>query len=157
MKWRANGGHFAYWIGSPGGPVTGTLPDQLAAAYQQSWDVPYLGLGASYTLDSWTLTTEAVASPYVMSRDQDLHALRNLLIKGKMSPSTMFGLSAALEYRITENLALSGQVEYQKFYEAKGDGLYTDLTSGSSFLYPKPGVGMAVDTLLLNLGLKGRI
>lgn len=156
VKWNAKGGSYNYYIGSPY-QYSGVLPNQIGIAYEQWWDTPYLGLGAFYNEGDWTLSLEGIGSAFAMSRDQDYHALRTLLIKGNYDQTAFAGVTAGLEYKVSSLISLAGRVEYQKYFETKGEAKYLGGEAGGYAFYPKPGVGAEAETVLVSFGVKARI
>lgn len=156
-KFNATGGSYIY---SSNGfrDTSGMLPsDRLGIGYQQWWDTPYLGLGASYSDGSWTVSSEVIGSPFVMARDQDHHALRDLVFKENFSMSSMVGATLGAEYTFAPGLSLAGRLEYQKYFKTTGDTLVVDGLGGGAQRVPSPSSGGEADTLLLSLGVKARI
>jgi outer membrane protease len=159
-KWNAKGGSYNYSVNAFRDTSGEFQGGQLGVAYQQWWDTPYLGLGVAYNVDDWTVSAEAIGSPIVMGRAQDHHNLRDLVIKDSFQPANMGAVSAGLEYRLMPGVSLAGRVEYQRYFDAKGDGRYaygpTKTDAGYSFIIPK-GAGAEADNLLLSLGVKARL
>ena len=156
VKLAAKGGSYSYAIGTPY-QTTGLLPNQLGIGYEQWWDTPYLGLGASYSEHDWTFTLEGVGSPFVMGRDKDFHALRTLLFKDDFDTTTMAGVNAGLEYRWSDTLSLAGRVEYQRYFPAHGDTKALDGAAGTYSFYGKPASGASAETVQLSVGIKAKL
>ncbi len=157
VKYNARGGSYIYSTAAFRDSV-GMLPaGQLGIAYQQWFDTPYVGVGAVYNTADWTVSTEIIGSPFVMSRDKDYHALRTTLFREDFDMSGMLGASAGLEYRLSPVFSIAGRVEYQKYFEARGGTKIFNGSTGQALTVPKPGAGADADTLLLSLGVKGRL
>jgi outer membrane protease len=71
--------------------------------------------------------------------------------------SGMVGVSAGVEYRFSPILSVTGRVEYQKYFETKGETTIQDNSTGTVVRVPKPGAGADSDSLLLSVGVKTRI
>ena len=156
-KWNAVGGSGIYSVNAfRDTPVT--FPgNQLGIAYQQTFETPYLGVGASYSSDDWTMTTEVIGSPFAVAHARDHHVLRSLLFTDNLGTAGFVGVGAGLEYRVTPLVSVTGRVEYQKYLLAKGSEKAFDATSGTSTAYAAPSAGGEAETLLLSLGVKARL
>ena len=157
VKYKARGGSYVYSTGGFRDTIGSFTPGQIGIAYEQSWDVPYFGLGANWNGDSWAVSAELIGSPFVTSRDRDYHALRTTLFKGDFDMSGMVGASLGVEYRFTQMVSLAGRFEYQRYLEAKGSTRIFEGTTGTALAIPKPSAGAEADTLLLSLGIKARL
>jgi outer membrane protease len=136
----------------------GSFPDgQLGITYRQVWQTPYVGLGATYNGENWTVSAEVIGSPFVISRARDNHVMRDTIFTDDLDMSGMVGLSAGLEYRFSPVFSLAGRIEYQKYFEAKGGTVIRDNTAGTITRVGKPGAGADSDSLLLSVGVKTRI
>ncbi|MCB5174886.1 omptin family outer membrane protease [Microvirga lenta] len=157
FKMNAYGGHYIYSSENGFRDLTGVFPDRLGIAYQQWWHTPYLGLGASYSAGPLKVNAEFIASPFVMSSDKDHHNLRNIVFEERFSPDWMVGVTLGAEYALTDTVSLTGQAEYQNFFEAKGGSLMFDGGQGRVEKTPKPAAGGDISTLMLSVGLKARL
>jgi plasminogen activator len=158
LKMDSYGGNYIYSDVANGGfrDLSGTFPDRLGISYQQWWHTPYLGLGVSYDAQPFEITAEVIASPFVASHDKDFHALRSTLFKERFSPDWMIGAKLGVEYTLTETISLTGQAEYQKYFEAKG-GARQYLPDGSLVRSPKPIAGGDFESLTLTVGVKAKL
>ncbi len=157
VKYNSRGGSFVYSSFAFRDTV-GSFPDgQLAITYRQVWQTPYLGLGANYNGENWTVGVEVIGSPFVMARTRDNHVLRNTVFTDDFDMSGMVGVSAGVEYRFSPILSVTGRVEYQKYFETKGGTTIQDNSTGTVVRVPKPGAGADSDSLLLSVGVKTRI
>jgi outer membrane protease len=157
VKYSSRGGSFIYSVNGFRDTV-GNLPgDRIGIAYRQVWDTPYLGLGAFYNGENWSVSAEVIGSPFVMSRDKDFHALRNIIFKEDFDTTGMVGLNAGVEYRLTPLLSLAGRVEYTRYLLAKGGTTLFDGNTGTTVTYPKPAAGADAETLLISAGVKAKL
>lgn len=157
VKYRAYGGSYIYSVNSYRDEIGSFVPGQMGIAYQQWWDTPYLGIGAYYRSNDFSLSTEIYGSPISYVRSQDYHALRSLVFKDNFTPSGMVGANIGIEYQITPMVSLTGRLDYTKYIEAKGGTKIYDTVSGQVARSPKPTAGAEADTLSLSLGVKARL
>ncbi|WP_230532992.1 omptin family outer membrane protease [Microvirga roseola] len=154
FKMNAYGGSYIYSSEMGFRDVEGSFPPGLLGiAYQQWWHTPYLGLGVRYTGDNLTVNAEVIGSPFVMAHDKDHHNLRGLVFEEAFAPDRMLGAALGVEYALTDSIALTGRVEYQKFLEARGSTRIKTVDGLAAHL-PKPSAGADLTTLALTFGLK---
>lgn len=158
MKWKAYGGSYVYSSAAGYRALVGTFPaSELGITYEQTWETPYLGLGASASIDDVTVTGEVIGSGWVNARDHDHHVVRRILFDESFAPSTMIGATLGIEYRLNPLVSLTGRAEYQRYFEAKGATRLHDIDTGITYHYPKPAAGADAETLLLSVGAKARL
>jgi plasminogen activator len=151
MKWDARGGSYLYSTNA-WRDTSGTFPDQTGIAYQQWWQTPYLGLGATMSVDELSVTGEAIAGFTTKSQDKDYHALRTTLFEDKFGSSRMWGGTLGVEYRLSPLLSAVGRVEYQRYFEAEASTKLTHAPSGTTLFFPKGAAGADSETMLVSLG-----
>lgn len=158
VKYNARGGSYIYSSGPGFRDLYGSFPaGQLGISYEQLWRTPYIGLGAVYNSADWTVSAEAIGSPFVMGRARDYHALRYTLFKDDFEMSTMLGVNLGAEYRLSPVVSLAGRLEYQNYLEARGGVKLFNGQTGVAQAAPKPTGGGDAETLLLSLGVKARL
>jgi len=130
-SWEASGGQYIYSTYALRDTV-GTLPNQLAISYDQTFDTPYIGLGFSADLNRVSLSGRFIFSPLVSADAEDTHHLRSLHYEDSMNNGRMYGVDLALTAPITRNFSLVGAYHYQRYDNLNGGESITDLTTGQS-------------------------
>lgn len=156
MKWNAYGGDFVYSSTGFRNEV-GSFPDnELGISYKQWWHTPYLGIGTRYSFSSFALSAELIGSPFVFVGARDNHVGSTLFIDD-FSPTSMVGVSVGAEYAMTERVSFRAKVEYQKFFQAYGGTEVIDYANSEYLRLPKPAGGADHESLLLSLGVMGKL
>jgi plasminogen activator len=153
-KWRASDGSYVYSTNGfrdSRGEFNGPMVD-----YQQWWRTPYIGLGAGYAMPGLRLSGKVIASPFAQASDDDVHIENAQRFTGEFGDSTMAAVSLRAEHDLTERLMLTGEANYQKFWEARGDMTvsYLNLDGWTSEI--PDSAGASNETLILSLGLAYR-
>lgn len=118
-KWRASNGSYVYSTAEyrdTRGRFQGPMVD-----YQQWWRTPYVGVAAGYALPGLRLSGKVIASPYAQVSDDDEHIEGQLRFTGDFGHTSMAAVSVRAEHDLTESLMLTGEANYQKYWEARGD------------------------------------
>jgi plasminogen activator len=154
FKWRASDGNYTYssfGFRDNEGQFEGPVVD-----YQQWWRTPYVGLGAGYALPGLRLSGKVIASPFAQVEDADVHIENAQRFTGDFGDTTMTAVTLRAEHDLTENMMLTGEANYQKFWEARGDMTvsYLNLDGWTSTL--ADAAGASNETLILSLGLAYR-
>ncbi len=134
-KWEAHGGTFiysSYYVRD----TVGSFPsDELVLTYEQTYDVPYIGIGFHANLDPVTLTGRIIGSTLVSSSDEDNHPLRDLNISSSLDDGKMWGIDFACTYNFTPHIAATAAFQYTKYEEIKGDKNWNFYSEGDRFTY----------------------
>ena len=153
-QWRASNGTYLYsridFHDSEGG-FSGPQVD-----YEQWWRTPYLGLGAGYTLPGLRLSGRVIASPFAQVSDSDTHIENQQRFTGDFDATQMASIALRAEHDLGPRLTLTGEANYQKFWEAKGDMniAYLNLDGWNSQI--EDAAGASNQTLIFSLGLAYR-
>lgn len=157
VEYNAYGGSYLYSTSAFRDTPGSFSPGELGISYRQTWQTPYVGLGAAYNGPNWAVSAEVIGSPFVMARDRDYHALRTTLFKGELETTSMVGFSAGMEYRLSDMFSISGRLDYQYFLQARGGTTIVDGSTGIVTRVPSPSAGADADMLTFTLGAKMRI
>ncbi|MBU1693156.1 MAG: omptin family outer membrane protease [Verrucomicrobia bacterium] len=119
-EWTDRGQEFIYTtvnfrdtIGSFGG--------QNVIDYEQTFDIPYLGVNADGKLGKLEWNAYALYSPIVGAEDKDYHILREIHFEESFKGGDFFGVGFAGTYRLNKQLFLTGALDYQDIPEFQGD------------------------------------
>ncbi|TPE53754.1 omptin family outer membrane protease [Amaricoccus solimangrovi] len=153
-KWRASGGHYVYSdydFRDSEGNFSGPQVD-----YQQWWRTPYLGVAAGYALPGLRLSGRVIASPFAQVSDKDVHIENGQSFTGDFGNTQMAAVTLRAEHDLTPSWTLSGEANYQRFWEARGDMTvnYLNLDGWNSEL--SDAAGASNDAMILSLGLNYR-
>lgn len=154
FKWRASDGDYVYstmGFRDTEGAFSGPVVD-----YQQWWRTPYIGLGAGYAIPGLRLSGKVIASPFAQVSDTDVHIDSATQFTGDFGDTSMAAVSLRAEHDLTENMMLTGEANYQKFWEARGDMTvsYLNLNDWTNTL--PDAAGASNETFILSLGLAYR-
>ncbi len=129
--WESRGGDFVYsrfgfrdWRGSfPAG--------ELAISYEQTLEVPYLGLGVEAGSGKFKFDGRVIFSTLVKGESVDHHHMRNLVIDGDFSDGDMIAVDIAGIYAVTSNLSVELGYSFQSYDEMRGDYTWHDNDTGT--------------------------
>lgn len=154
FEWRASNGRYTYsqtGFRDDEGRFSGPLVD-----YEQWWRTPYVGLAAGYALPGLRLSGRVIASPFAQVTDEDTHILNEQRFEGDFDATDMVAVSMRAEHDLTDRWTLTGEANYQKFWEARGDMTvsYLNLDGWNSEL--NDAAGASNSTMIFSLGLNYR-
>jgi plasminogen activator len=150
-EWESKGGNGIYSVHSFR-DYAFTLPDEKVITYEQTFDVPYLGVGFRANMDPVALSGRFLGSAWVRGNDKDQHHLRNLEFKEDFSSGKMYGLEVACSYNFSPNLATTLAYQYQKFENTRADMTIKDLDTNAQISI-KDNAGIGNTTSLVSLAL----
>ncbi len=133
-EWEARGGEFTYSRDSFRDTSGTFTPGELGITYEQTFDVPYIGIGFQADLDALNLSGRLIGSFLSTASDKDHHHLRNLYYEREYDLGTMVGFDIAGAYKFTDHLALTAKFTFNKYFETDGDMIITNLTTGNKTL-----------------------
>ena len=158
VAWTAKGGNFIY---SSGGGFRNDIgnfaPGQTVIAYEQWMYTPYLGLGGTIGRGRWSFDGAVIGSLWAEARDRDDHVLRSTLFTDEFSRMKMVGVDATMNYALNDRFSLFGRYEYQQYFEARGPSTSNNYGTGVVTHTPGEAAAMSSYTMVLSLGLKGKL
>jgi plasminogen activator len=150
-EWESKGGYGIYSVYSFR-DYSFNLPDGKGITYEQTFDVPYLGIGFRANIDPITVSGRLFGSTLVTGSDKDQHHLRNLEFKEEFTSGKMYGLDLACTYNFTPHLATTAAFQYQKFDNTRADTTIKDLDTGAQWS-SKDDSGIGNTTSMVSLSL----
>ena len=69
----------------------------------------------------------------------------------------MIGVDATMNYALNDRFSLFGRYEYQQYFEAHGPSTSNNYGTGVVTHTPGEAAGMSSYTMVLSLGLKGKL
>lgn len=156
IRWTASGGDYIY---TPNGggfrSDIGSFPNgQPVITYEQWMETPFLGVGASFALERWSLEAEVVGSLSGRAHDRDDHHVRSILFTEDFSGVKMIGTNATLNYGLTERLSVFARFDYQQYFEAQSSSTATNYATGVVTYSPGNAAGMDHYSMIVSFGLK---
>ena len=121
FEWEARGGSYIY---SENGyrDSTGSFPQGvLGITYEQSFDVPYVGLGFQGDFDRLHVAAKVTGSFLVSGDATDQHHARDLVTYDDFSGESMVAFDIRLGYDISESMLLTAAYAYEKYDTMTGD------------------------------------
>jgi len=152
-KWSSRGGTATYSV--EGFRDTefefkdGLGRDLLVIEYEQEYTFPYIGLGAGWSGESFSVDGRLLASTLVTASDTDNHVLRETIFKGDFSGGTVFGAGVGAAWRFSPRWIATAALDYQAISEITGD---VAMRTAEGTVVFSDGGGIAQDSLLLSLG-----
>jgi len=158
IAWTAKGGSYTYSSGGGFRNDTGNFAaGQTVIKYEQWMYTPFLGIGGSVGYGRWQLDGSVIGSLWGQGRDRDDHVLRSTLFTEEYSKVKMIGIDTQLNYALNERIAVFGRYEYQKYYEARASSLAFNYGTDTYNRSPGDSGGMSHYSMVVSLGVKGRL
>ncbi|MBP7831181.1 MAG: omptin family outer membrane protease [Kiritimatiellae bacterium] len=146
-EWTDYGREFVYSVYGFRDYV-GNFDGQNVIDYQQTFDIPYVGLNLDGRAGSLGWNAYALYSPIVSAEDKDHHILRELHFEESFDGGDFYAVGVSATYRITPQLFLSGAVDYQDIPEFQGD--MTIVESGETY---EDSAGISNNHVMFSLAL----
>lgn len=111
-----------------------SVPDPIgknSIDYQLTLNIPYLGMGYSYYFNLFFISFRSIYSPIVSANDHDHHILTGMHYYDSVSSGHYLGLSLKSGYKLNTYFMLSGQIDFDYMFEARGN---TKIYNESGFL-----------------------
>lgn len=124
FEWKASGGSYIYSEYDYRDTVGSFPSGELSITYEQTFDVPYLGLGMNGTFGALQLDARFIFSPLVSGETVDHHHMRNLVIYDDFSGESMISFDIAGSYPVMENMLMKFAFTYQNYSTMQGDSEY---------------------------------
>ncbi len=135
FEMSASGGDYIY-SNTGFRDTTGSFPDNLQViSYEQTYTVPYLGVGFQADYNPLSFTGRIIGSGLVDLETKDNHYLRNLVFEDDFETGTMLALDLGFTYSFSDRLRFMGGFHYQYYDEVKGSTTVTDTSTGETFIY----------------------
>lgn len=134
-EWEGRGGDVVYSTYSFR-DTTGYFPDDLLViTYEQTFNVPYIGIGFQADLDPVYLSGRLIGSTLFSATAKDHHHLRNLYFEDEFENGNMVGLDIGGTYKFTDHLALMAKYHFYKYFTTDGDTTITNQSTGAKTVY----------------------
>jgi len=101
--------------------TVGSFGGRNVVQYEQTFTIPYLGIGANRKTGPFDIGTYFLFSNFVSAEDKDFHVARNLHFKETFSGGSYVALGLNAEYHISQNLFVSAAIDFQSIPEIAGD------------------------------------
>lgn len=130
--WSQYGGSFIY---SEDGfrDFRGDFPaDQNGINYEQTFHIPYVGLGLRTRWRGWNFSTYVQYSAVAWAEALDEHVLRELLFEDSFQDVKYYAAGVSLAYRLGPRWHVGGAWDWHDIPEARGDARITDQVTGTA-------------------------
>lgn len=135
--------------------------DVPVISYEQTWEVPYLGLGVRSTnLVSGRRVTADLNGRYshwATGKDIDIHHLRDLRFEESGKNGQWLDLQLSIDVALDRNLDLTFGITHTIYSEVKGPVTATDLTTGTTSYYPGDAASLDHGSTLVSVGVSYRM
>lgn len=121
FEWEARGGNYTYSVNGFR-DSTGSFPaGELGITYEQTFDVPYIGVGMVGDYGQWQFQGRFIFSPLVSGEAIDHHHMRNLVTVDDFSGESMMSFDIAGSYAVSEATLIKLAFAYQSYDTMQGD------------------------------------
>lgn len=152
FEWEARGGTYLYSVYGFR-DTAGTIPDGLlGVTYEQTFNVPYAGIGFNGDFDSLHISAKLTGSIFVSGETVDQHHLRDFVTYADFSNENMWAFDIGVSYDITNVINLKIAYAYESYDSMIGDSLWVYNTEGYSQAI-SDSLGADLETSLLSLTL----
>ena len=158
--WVASGGTFIYSNEGTGDRAKqGTFPNIPGISYNQLFMTPYIGLSSKIDMDKINFRGRIIYSGFVTALDKDIHHLREnggMVFEGVFKQGKMLEIEGGGELALSENLGLSLDYTYSKYFTNRGymEGYYIGTGEGFYSGYGSVGLDNTTSTISLALTYK---
>lgn len=152
FEWEVRGGTYLYSV-HDFRDTAGTIPNgTLGITYEQTFDVPYAGIGVSGDFDNLHITAKLTGSIFVSGESVDQHHLRDFVVYDEFSNENMWAFDVEISYDITNAFNLKIAYAYESYEPMTGDALWVYETEGySRSISDSAGADLEISLLSLNL------
>lgn len=158
FDWEAFGATGLYSTVSLFDTFVSISPSIPVIRYQQSYHIPFLGLGMQVPFnDQWKLTSCWKFSPLVYGYNKDEHLLRDIETTSHPIGDWYSKFDLGVHYQIDDQYSASFVFAHKYIHEMRGDLQWRELTpSGTSVstLNNADGMGLHTTSLALELGIR---
>jgi plasminogen activator len=152
FEWQARGGSFVYSVNGFR-DVAGTFPnDELGITYEQTFDVPYIGIGFKGDFDRIHLAAKLTGSVFVSGEAVDQHHQRNFVTTDDFSNESMIAFDVSFGYDISNSIGLEVAYAYEKYDTMKGDSVWDLNNEGVSINY-NDSAGAELETSMVSMNI----
>jgi len=149
FEWEAQGGSYIYSIDAFR-DTSGTFPqDMHGITYEQSFDVPYVGIGFTADFDRVHIAAKVTGSTFVSGKATDQHHVRDLVTYDDFSGESMLAFDISFGYDITESLGIAASFAYEKYDTMTGDSEWHFNDVGEVYILAD-GAGADLETSMLS-------
>jgi len=141
FKWESRGGSYIYSSINEDDELTGFRDlsgdfedGEPAISYRQTYNLPYLGLGAEVSSGNFRLAAKVTGSLFVFGKAVDNHHMRDMVTYASFYRGQMFSSDLSAQYSITRHSALKAAFSYSVYGKLRGDTEY-HFADGSAITY----------------------
>lgn len=152
--WSQFGGRYIYSVNGFR-DARGTSPDdENGINYDQTFDIPYVGVGASLQLGALRGSGYLIYSPFVQAEDNDEHVLRELYFTETFENIDYLGAGVEAVLELGEAFFVSGALDVHSIPEARGDTEIRDADGNYTFNPDSAGIENTAVSASVMAGLR---
>jgi plasminogen activator len=152
FEWESRGGSYVYSVNGFR-DMAGTFPaDELGITYEQTFNVPYIGIGFKGDFDRIHFAAKITGSVFVNGEAVDHHHLRNLVTTDDFSNESMIAFDVSFGYDISDNIGLEVAYAYEKYDTMTGDSVWDFNNEGVSIGYADS-AGAELETSMVSMNI----
>lgn len=159
LAWEAVGGYGIYSdlnaLGYRDLPVV--FPNVPGISYEQTYNMPYVGLGVRSVGNSRAMPIVLSASfrysNQVHGEDVDIHHLRDLRFEESGDDGIWQAYDIRIDFHFSPSLSFNLSYAAQRYAEIEATTEVTDLITGAKTFYPGPAAGLDHHSSMRSLGL----
>jgi outer membrane protease len=119
-KWADQGGYFIYSSETSFRDLAGTFEDITGIEYEQTFEIPYLGLSTGWRGRKMALDGYVLYSPFVSADDKDHHLYSDTQFTESFDNGVFWAAGLSTRYQLTSQMYLLAGIEYQEISEIRG-------------------------------------
>jgi len=127
FQWQARGGSYIY-TSDPDTTfrdLAGNFtPGELGITYEQTYDVPYLGIGFRGVMGPFELAGRLIGSRWAMVEAEDTHHLRDMYTIANMNRGGVFSCDLSVTYNFDQSFAVECGYQHTDYEIMRGNSEY---------------------------------
>lgn len=149
FQWQARGGSYIYTDITFRDLEGNFDPGELAITYEQTFDVPYLGICMRGRLGHFEFAGRLAGSIWSMAEAKDTHHMRDMYTIASMDQGEVIFCDVSVTYNFNESYALELAYQYSDYETTRGNSDY-HLSDGTVATY-KNGEGADLKTSMFTV------
>ncbi|GGA70648.1 outer membrane protease [Nitratireductor aestuarii] len=154
LKFDSSGGALTYSVEGFRDVAEPSDSRLRSISYEQR--IPGIFVGAKWTneFERSLVSARARVGKTLGAKDKDVHWKRSTIFAGDLYSAPFVELGADLHYKTSDKVSVFASLDYEKYFEMKGDAYITTMQTNETELDPG-GESAAFRGLTITLGLRG--
>lgn len=152
FEWQSRGGSYVYSVNGYRDMAGNFADDVLGITYEQTFNVPYIGIGFKGDFDRIHFAAKITGSVLVSGEAIDHHHLRNLVTTDDFSNESMIAFDVSFGYDVSDTIGLEVAYAYEKYDTMKGDSVWDFNDEGVSIAFPDS-AGADLETSMVSMNI----